>query len=174
MKTQATLCFLIFTACILTLSFSAPLYKSEKYVCLPCGEECDHAEYDSPGTCSHCQMPLVKKTTITFNNIAPEDICKYIETHPKAILLDVRTKGEFEGAVEPNFGTLKNAINIPVQELEARMGELKAYKNQQIVVFCSHSHRSPRASWMLTQNGFLKVSNMSGGMSVMMDWACKK
>jgi len=32
-------------------------------------------------------------------------------------------------------------------------------------VYCSHSHRSPRASYMLSQNGFKNVTNMLGGMS---------
>ncbi|MBK9570546.1 MAG: rhodanese-like domain-containing protein [Chitinophagaceae bacterium] len=35
-----------------------------------------------------------------------------------------------------------------------------------MVVYCSHSHRSPRASYMLTQNGFKHVTNMQQGMSV--------
>ena len=66
------------------------------------------------------------------------------------------------------WGT-KNAINIPVQELEKRMNELEKYKDKEIIVYCSHSHRSPRASYMLTQNGFKKVTNMLGGMSVWKD-----
>jgi rhodanese-related sulfurtransferase len=119
-------------------------------------------------------MPLVKKSTVIFKEIAAADICQYIEKHPTAILLDVRTKLEFEGKADPNFGTLQNAINIPIQELESRITELNKYKNKEIVVFCSHSHRSPRASYILTQNGFSKVSNMSGGMSVMNNSSCRK
>jgi rhodanese-related sulfurtransferase len=56
-----------------------------------------------------------------------------------------------------------------VQELESRISELKKYKDKEIIVYCSHSHRSPRASYMLTQNGFNKVTNMLGGMSVWKD-----
>lgn len=147
---------------------------NEQYQCMPCGSDCDNVVHDKPGTCSHCSMPLVKKSTVVFKEIAAADICKYIELHPNAVLLDVRTKLEFEGKADPNFGTLKNAINIPIQELETRIGELSQYKNKEIIVFCSHSHRSPRASYMLTQHGFSKVSNMSGGMSVMVNAACRK
>jgi len=46
-------------------------------------------------------MALVKKSTITFNNIQPEDLCEYIKSHPKAVLLDVRTKEEFAGLLSP-------------------------------------------------------------------------
>ncbi len=148
--------------------------KKEEYRCLPCGQDCDQQVYQQGGTCAHCNMPLVKASSITFKNIPPEKICKYIADHPEAILLDVRTREEFQGHHDPDFGTLKNAINIPVQELETRLSEIKSFRDKEIIVFCSHSHRSPRASYLLTQNGFAKVANMSGGMSVLKDNSCKK
>ena len=43
--------------------------SNEIYVCPPCGSECDKIEHHSPGVCSHCNMPLVKKNaskTIAF------------------------------------------------------------------------------------------------------------
>ncbi len=145
-----------------------------KYQCLPCGNECDNDSYNEPGKCTHCQMQLVKKSTISFKEISPSDICNYISTHPNTILLDVRTKLEFEGKADPNFGVLKNSINIPVQELEKRLAEINTLKKKEILVYCSHSHRSPQASYLLTRHGFHKVINMSGGMSVMTDKACVK
>ena len=119
-------------------------------------------------------MALVKKSTVAFKTIQPTEICDYISKHPDVVLLDVRTKDEFEGKANPNFGTLKNAINIPVQELENRLADISGLKNKEIIVYCSHSHRSPRASYILTQNGFTNVTNMAGGMSVMKDNFCKK
>ena len=74
-------------------------------------------------------MRLVKKSTVVFKTIAPADLCPYIKLHPKVILLDVRTKDEFTGKSFPDLGTLKNAINIPIQELGGRLNELKAFKN---------------------------------------------
>ncbi|HKZ65610.1 MAG TPA: rhodanese-like domain-containing protein [Chitinophagaceae bacterium] len=142
--------------------------KSQQiYVCLPCGSDCDTTQYKIPGTCSHCKMELVKKSKIAHSNIEPEDLCSFIikAGNNNVLLLDVRTPDEFEGRSEEKFGRLNHAINIPVQELEKRVGELAAYKNKQIIVYCSHSHRSPRASYILSQNGF-KVTNMLGGMSV--------
>ena len=147
---------------------------TEKYVCLPCGQDCDRQEYSEAGKCSHCQMDLVKKSTVTFKTVEPSEICNYIAKHPSVVLLDVRTKEEFEGAREPTFGTLKNAINIPIGEVRSRITELQKFKNSEIVVFCSHSHRSPHVSYILAQKGFKKVRNMNGGMSVMKDDACKK
>jgi rhodanese-related sulfurtransferase len=106
--------------------------------------------------------------------VSPETICDYISKHPSAVLLDVRTRAEFEGSHEPNFGTLKNAINIPIGEIDSRLPELQQYKNKEIIVFCSHSHRSPQVSYRLTQNGFKNVTNMNGGMSVLTEGPCKK
>jgi rhodanese-related sulfurtransferase len=147
---------------------------AEQYACLPCGQDCDNEAYDKLGNCTHCHMPLVKKSTINFKTIQPAAICNYIKNHPHVILLDVRTKEEFEGKADPNFGTLKNAINIPIQELAQRLSSISALKNKEIIVYCSHSHRSPQASYLLMQNGFTNVTNMAGGMSVMKDNSCIK
>jgi rhodanese-related sulfurtransferase/DNA-directed RNA polymerase subunit RPC12/RpoP len=146
----------------------------EQYQCTPCGNDCDKEKYDEAGKCRHCQMTLVKSSTVTFKNIKPADICNYIKQHPDVVLLDVRTKDEFDGKANPNFGTIKNAVNIPVQELPARIEEIYSMKNKEILVYCSHSHRSPQASYILTQNGFNRVTNMLGGMSVMTDKSCIK
>ena len=138
-----------------------------KYTCLPCGSDCDTTVYDKPGICIHCNMALVDRSTIVHKNIEPGKMCSLNEKN--IIFLDVRTAAEFNGTAEDKFGAIKNAINIPVQELDARMKELEKYKDKEIIVYCSHSHRSPRASYMLTQNGFKHVTNMLGGMSVWKD-----
>lgn len=139
-----------------------------EFVCLPCGSDCDNAVYAKPGTCQHCRMELVQKSTVVFRKIEPEFLCSFIDSvgEKNILLLDVRTPEEFDGRAKDKFGSLKNAINIPVQDLEKRINELEKYKNREVVVYCSHSHRSPRASYMLTQHGFKQVTNMQGGMSV--------
>jgi len=170
MKTLKLVSFI--TICFFLLSANKNI--DDHYRCLPCGQDCDKTVFTKPGKCPSCHMDLVKSSSITFKSIDPSLICAYIKSHPKTILLDVRTKEEFEGKASPNFGTLKNAINIPIQELQDRVSEINAYKNREIIVFCSHSHRSPRAAHLLTQNSFKQVKNMSGGMSVMVDKNCKK
>lgn len=145
----------------------------DSYQCIPCGLECDRATYTKPGQCPHCQMQLVKKSTVTFRTIQPSEVCGYISKHPGVVLLDVRTTAEFDGKTD-NYGTLKNAINIPIQELEGRYLELNEFKDKEIIVYCSHSRRSPRASYFLTTKGFANVVNMEGGMRVMTDNSCKK
>jgi rhodanese-related sulfurtransferase/DNA-directed RNA polymerase subunit RPC12/RpoP len=147
---------------------------ADSYQCTPCGRECDNEVHDKPGKCSHCQMDLVEKSTVHFKTIEPSMLCQYIAEHPNVVLLDVRTKEEFEGKADPNYGTLKNAINVPVQELQKNIATLAPYKDTELIVYCSHSHRSPQACYILTQNGFSNVTNMAGGMSVMKDKSCMR
>jgi rhodanese-related sulfurtransferase len=168
--------FLLTVFCIIQCSSSsvrpADQVKKEEWVCLPCGQDCDNTIHEQAGTCTACNMQLVKRSAIIFKTISPAEICNYISAHPNVVLLDVRTREEFEGRANPDFGTLKNAINIPIQELEKRLPEIDSLKNKELIVFCSHSHRSPRASYLLTQNGFTNVTNMSVGMSGMKDKTC--
>jgi len=138
-----------------------------KYVCMPCGSSCDTLIYEKGGKCTHCGMELVDKKSIVFKEISPAQLSEIVNRNPEVILLDVRTSEEFNGKAKVNsYGRLKNAINIPIQELESRINELKRFKDKEIIVYCSHSHRSPRASYLLTVKGFSNVKNMSGGMSI--------
>lgn len=73
----------------------------------------------------------------------------------KAMLLDVRTKEEFEG------GTIPGAVNIPLDSLREKMGRLR--KDQPIYLFCQIGLRGYLASRILTQSGFEQVKNLSGG-----------
>ena len=71
-----------------------------------------------------------------------------------AVLLDVRTVGEFDR------GRFKGAVNIPLDGLRDRLGELD--KEKFIYVNCQSGLRSYIACRILSENGF-KCSNFSGG-----------
>jgi len=151
---------------------------NKEFVCIPCGYDCDKEVHDGPGTCPSCNMKLVEKSSIRFSNISVDELCKRIAANPNAILLDVRTRGEFDGTIteKQSFGHFTNAININVEELESRLGEMDQYKEREILVYCSHNHRSPRASYILSTHGFKQVKNMTGGVSTFSDTeiACLK
>ncbi len=140
----------------------------------PSADRSDESLYDHAGKCNVCKMPLIKKSEVRFNTIDPANLCNYIAEHPEAVLLDVRTQDEFEGKVKDNYGKLKNAMNIPIQQLEKKIKTLNRLKNKEIIVFCSHSHRSPQAAYILNKNGFNKVTNLAGGMSQMKGKRCVK
>lgn len=70
-------------------------------------------------------------------------------------ILDVRTEEEFTN------GSIKGAINIPVDELRERLSELDNKKP--VYTFCQIGLRGYIASRILNQNGFENVYNLSGG-----------
>ena len=70
------------------------------------------------------------------------------------IKLDTRTSYEY------HYGHIKGFINIPLDELRSRLGELD--KSKKIYVTCQIGLRGYVASRILSQNGF-DVYNLSGG-----------
>ncbi len=162
---------ILFVMMLATTSMGFSQSAKKVYVCTPCGYACDTKEYDSPGTCSACGMAYVEKSTINFDNISFAEMCDRVKKNKNILLLDVRSPGEFTGenTSVASFGHLKNAININVNDLSSRLTELEGYKDSEIIVYCSHSHRSPRATYMMSTNGFTNVSNVLGGVSIVKD-----
>lgn len=73
----------------------------------------------------------------------------------ETILLDVRTEKEVKE------GMLPGAINIPLDQLRRRIGELP--KEKKIYVYCRVGLRGYTAVRILKQRGFTRVRNLSGG-----------
>lgn len=63
-----------------------------------------------------------------------------------ATIVDVRTPAEFMG------GHVAGSINIPLNELPARLAEVKALK-QPLLLCCASGGRSGQATGYLTQQG---------------------
>jgi phage shock protein E len=63
-----------------------------------------------------------------------------------ALLLDVRTAEEYAG------GHAQGALNIPVEELSGRIGELPT--DRAIIVYCRSGSRSSQANTLLCDQGF--------------------
>jgi rhodanese-related sulfurtransferase len=68
-----------------------------------------------------------------------------------AYLVDVRTPAEFVQ------GSVKGAVNIPLDQLQKKLDAFKGKKN--IVVFCRSGNRSSQAKAILEQHGFTNVIN---------------
>ena len=69
-----------------------------------------------------------------------------------ALLLDVRTQGEFAA------GAIPGAKNIPVQSLASRLGELEPARP--VVVYCASGIRSASAASLLKRRGFSEVHDL--------------
>jgi NADPH-dependent 2,4-dienoyl-CoA reductase/sulfur reductase-like enzyme/rhodanese-related sulfurtransferase len=72
-----------------------------------------------------------------------------------AVLLDVRTPAEHAA------GALPGSLNIPVDELRARLAEVPA--DRPVVVYCQVGLRGHTAARILTQHGRDDVRNLDGG-----------
>jgi rhodanese-related sulfurtransferase len=77
---------------------------------------------------------------------------------PEILILDVRTSGEFDA------GHLRDAKNIPIQKLAARIRELDGRQATPLLVHCTRGVRSAKASKLLDENGFKSIYHFRGGM----------
>ena len=71
------------------------------------------------------------------------------------LLIDVRRDDEFQK------GKIPNAINIPLDELRERLGEIP--RDKKIFIYCEAGLRGYLAQRILLQNGYPQVQNLSGG-----------
>ena len=70
-----------------------------------------------------------------------------------AYIIDVRSRGEHEA------GCIPGTVNIPVDELRERIGEIP---NKSLIVYCAVGQRGHIATQILKANGF-QVRNLDGG-----------
>ena len=90
------------------------------------------------------------------NNLTVKEAIKYLNDDD-VLFLDVRTQNEF------NYdGSIKNALLIPVNQLEKKLTILEYYKNKKIIVYCKTGSRSKLAAAFLKKNNF-KAFTIEGG-----------
>lgn len=74
------------------------------------------------------------------------------------LILDVREECELSDHI-------KGSVNIPINALEDRLGEIKQYKNTKIVVASQTGNRSNIAAKILYAKGYKQVINLDGGLT---------
>ena len=72
-----------------------------------------------------------------------------------AVVVDVRNAWEYDD------GHVKNAVNIPLTEIPARIDEFKKL-NGPVILYCRSGSRSGAAVHILKQAGITNVSNGGG------------
>ena len=95
------------------------------------------------------------------SSISMQEFKDLLKSNKPIVLLDVRTPEELAGPL----GKIDQAINIPIQNLEQRINELKYYKDKEIIVICRTQNRSAVAVSILKNNGY-KAKNVLGGMDL--------
>lgn len=92
-----------------------------------------------------------------INNISTSQLKSMLNEKHKQFI-DVRTPGEFKG------NHIRGFKNIPLQQL-AQKAEKELSRDKEVIVICQSGMRSQKASRVLKNLGFTKVTNVKGGMS---------
>ncbi|MDB5327676.1 MAG: rhodanese/MoeB/ThiF domain protein [Phycisphaerales bacterium] len=90
--------------------------------------------------------------------ITPRDLKKKLDKKEDFVFIDCRLPNE-AGITKIEGGTL-----IPLQQLGARIGELRGKENEEVVVYCRSGGRSLQFAQVLKQQGFKNVKSMAGGV----------
>lgn len=93
-----------------------------------------------------------------FKSISSTQAEKLIKDSSDLIIIDVRRYSEFKQ------GRIPNAINIPVEELEWEIEDLKENIDKPILVYCKAGHKSALACQMLEEEGFNNLYNLGQGI----------
>ncbi|MCU0761079.1 MAG: rhodanese-like domain-containing protein [Steroidobacteraceae bacterium] len=88
--------------------------------------------------------------------VSPEELKAEIDAGRPPVMLDVREPWELD------ISRLAGIVHIPMGEIPDRLGELDPA--QPVTVICRSGGRSLRVAQFLEQNGFARVSNLTGGM----------
>lgn len=79
----------------------------------------------------------------------------------EAVVVDIRDRKEF------GEGRITGSINIPLNSLKSRVGELSKFKGKQIIVADKMGQHSAMAVKQLNAEGFSNVVRLNGGVA---DW----
>ena len=90
-------------------------------------------------------------TKLEVSSITASEVNRMIENNDEFILVDVRTKAEYDSE------HIKGAINISLDEIESTT-TLK--KDSKIVVYCQSGNRSAKAARKLVDNGYSDVYDL--------------
>jgi len=106
-----------------------------------------------------------------IKQIPSKEIKDYIKNNPKSILLDVRTKEEWNQVGKPDGDKIGLKTYFLSSQFEARVinenfvekfKDLNINKGCQILIMCGSGNRSQRAAELLTKEGY-NCSNVSDG-----------
>jgi rhodanese-related sulfurtransferase len=88
--------------------------------------------------------------------VGPADAVRLL--NQGAVLVDVRTKAEFDG------GHIIDARHVPQDEIAGAGESLKKFKDKVVITCCESGMRSGAAARVLQAQGFTKVVNLRGGL----------
>ncbi len=76
------------------------------------------------------------------------------------LILDVRDRADYSG----KGGHIPGAKNVPLPEVQSRIGELEAWRQRPLAVVCQTNKMSGKAADLLRGEGFRQVLLVDDGM----------
>ena len=105
-------------------------------------------------------LRLIERLRGSFAWIEANELKRRLDRGEGVTIVDVRGSDEFVGPL----GHIATARNIPVAELESRLGELAGLERAPIVLVCRTDRRSGMAARTLRAAGFTQVNVLRRGM----------
>jgi len=92
-------------------------------------------------------------------NMTPDQLLRSIGNHTAPVIVDVRTKGEYES------GHVPGAVHLPFYAMWSRHEEIKAKPEDPIVLYCEHGPRAWIGKFVLWTVGYKNVIYLDSHMS---------
>ena len=135
---------------LLSLTLTASLFVG-------CGN--NNTEKKDANTQTSSESSSKTPSETVSKDISIEESKKLINEGEVTLILDVRNEDEFAE------GHLKNAIQIPVNELKENLSDIEKFKDELVLVYCRSGKRSAEAMDILKENGFKNLVHMKDGIS---------
>ena len=106
-----------------------------------------------------CSTPVLKNP-IEINEIDPADLLKMVDENPNLSIIDVREDWERE------LECIQPSLHIPLGNFhqETPPQSLPVSLDEEMVIYCKAGVRSLDACKVLSDLGYTKLNNLSGGM----------
>lgn len=106
--------------------------------------------------CWTATLSCVVTGTREVATVSQQELLDRMAAGNAPLILDVRSEREYKA------GHLRGAVHIPHDELQGRVAELAAHKDQEIIVYCRSGARASAAEAVLREAGFTKVRDLDG------------
>ncbi len=100
-----------------------------------------------------------KDTNMNYSLLPYSEFQSKFDQIPNAVLIDVRTKDEFDS------GHIENAINIDFQDPSFVSEIQKLDKDGQYFVYCRSGNRSAQAVSVMKKQGIKNIFELEGGIA---------
>lgn len=96
--------------------------------------------------------------TVKYTNVTGSEFEKLATEGKDTVILDLRDAKDFEKS------SVENAVNIPMDEFEAKAKKELKNKDQEILLYCNTGTRTSEASQILEKDGYTNIINSIDGV----------